>query len=139
VIARLSKKSLDRMKIVSRRRAEALPYGAVVLERLLMASGLGEVVISAYGLREGLLHAGLSAEERAKDPLIEFAAATNRRMSRAPAHAEELFAWASPLFAGETAEERRARHAVCLFSDIGWRRHPDERAIGAYAHVLNAP
>ena len=61
------------MKIVSRRRAEALPYGAVVLERLMLATDLKDVVISAYGLREGLLYARLSPEERAKDPLIEFA------------------------------------------------------------------
>ena len=28
------------MKIISRRRAEALPYGAIVLERLLLATDL---------------------------------------------------------------------------------------------------
>ncbi len=139
VVARLSKKSLDKMNVVSRRRAEALPYGAVVLERLLMATGLKDVVISAYGLREGLLHARLPAEEKAKDPLVEFAAATNGRMSRAPAHAEELFSFLAPLFAGESAPEARIRRVVCLFSDVGWRRHPDDRALGAYAQILNAP
>lgn len=139
VVSRLSKKSFDKMKIVSRRRAETMPYGAVVLERLLMAAGLSEVVISAYGLREGLLHAKLSPEERAKDPLVEFAAAENARVSRAPAHAGELSGWIAPLFSAETEEERRIRHAVCLFSDIGWRRHPDDRAFGVFSQILNAP
>ena len=128
VVAQLSRKSLDKMKIVSRRRAESLPYGAVVLERLLMATDLREVVISAYGLREGILYEILSAEERARDPLLEFAAATNARISRTPAHADEIFEWSQPLFATETADERRVRRAACLFSDIGWRRHPDDRA-----------
>ena len=103
------KKSLDKMKVVSKRRAESLPYGAVVLERLLLAArSASEMVISAYGLREGLLFEQLSADERARDPLIEFAAATNARISRAPAHAEEMFEWASPLFADETSR-RTAR------------------------------
>jgi len=139
VVPGLSKKSFDKMKIVSRRRAEALPYGAVVLERLLMATGIKEVVISAYGLREGLLHAKLSPEERAKDPLIEFAAASNARHSRAPAHADELFGWLAPLFAEESAQMARIRRAVCYFSDIGWRRHPDDRALGVFDQVLTAP
>lgn len=139
VVAQLSRKSLDKMRIVSRRRAEALPYGAVVLERLLLATGLRDVVISAHGLREGILFEKLSAEERARDPLIEFAAATNARISRTPAHAEEAFDWTSPLFAGERPDERRVRQAAFLFSDIGWRRHPDDRAVGAFSQVLTAP
>ncbi|MGA9796015.1 MAG: Ppx/GppA family phosphatase [Rhizomicrobium sp.] len=139
LLARQSKKSLDLMRVVSRRRAEALPYGAVVLERLLEATGLADVVVSAYGVREGLLHARLPESERAKDPLIEFAAATNARVSRTPQHAIELFKWMEPLFPGERAEARRIRQAICLFSDIGWRRHPDDRAVGAFNQVVTAP
>ncbi len=67
------------MKPISKRRAEALPYGAIVLERLLLEGNFKDVVVSAFGLREGLLHAQLSDEERAKDPLIEFAADMNAR------------------------------------------------------------
>jgi exopolyphosphatase / guanosine-5'-triphosphate,3'-diphosphate pyrophosphatase len=139
VLAQLSKKSLERIRIVSKRRAEALPYGAIVLERLLLAADLDRVVISAFGLREGVLFEQLAAEERAKDPMLEFAAGANRRLARAPPHAAELFAWMSPLFADETAELRRIREAVCLFSDIGWRRHPDDRASGVFGQVLTAP
>ncbi len=138
-LSRLSRKSLDKMGIVSRRRAEALPYGAVVLERLLDTTGIKDVVISAYGLREGILHTRLSEDERAKDPMIEFATDSNHRQSRTPAHAEEMFAWTGALFADEDSELRRIRHAVCLFSDIGWRRHPDDRALGAFNQVLTAP
>jgi len=111
----------------------------VVLEALLQATGLRDVVISAYGLREGLLFDQLSAEERAKDPLLAFAAATNSRISRTPAHAGEMYEWLSPLFAGESDEASRIRRAVCLFSDTGWRRHPDDRALGTFNQVLTAP
>jgi exopolyphosphatase/guanosine-5'-triphosphate,3'-diphosphate pyrophosphatase len=139
VVANLSRKSFDRMKIVSRRRAEALPYGAVVLERLLLATGLKSMVVSAYGVREGLLHEQLPPDERVRDPLLAFAEDANRRMSRARAHAEEMFHWLQPLFPSEKNEELRIRHAVSLFSDIGWRRHPDDRAVGAFNQVLTAP
>src|SRR5580692_157141 len=47
VLARLSRRSYELMEVVSRRRAEALPYGAIVLEELLLATGLGQVVVSA--------------------------------------------------------------------------------------------
>jgi exopolyphosphatase/guanosine-5'-triphosphate,3'-diphosphate pyrophosphatase len=139
LVARLSRKSLEKVKVVSRRRAEALPFGAVVLDELLRVTGIKEVVISAYGLREGLLFDQLSAEERAKDPLLAFAAATNTRISRTPAHAGEMIEWLSPLFTGESDEASRIRRAVCLFSDIGWRRHPDDRALGTFNQVLTAP
>jgi exopolyphosphatase/guanosine-5'-triphosphate,3'-diphosphate pyrophosphatase len=139
ILSRQSKKSLELMKVVSRRRSEALPYGAVVLERLMLATGLKDVVVSAYGVREGLLYAGLSPEERVKDPLIEFARATNARISRAPRHAEEMLEWMAPLFPGEKPGDRRIREAICLFSDIGWRRHPDDRAVGAFNQVVTAP
>jgi exopolyphosphatase/guanosine-5'-triphosphate,3'-diphosphate pyrophosphatase len=90
-------------------------------------------------LREGLLFEQLSAEERAKDPLLAFAAASNARISRTPAHAGEMFEWLSPLFPDESDEENRLRRAVCLFSDTGWRRHPDDRALGTFTQVLTAP
>jgi exopolyphosphatase/guanosine-5'-triphosphate,3'-diphosphate pyrophosphatase len=139
IVAQMSRKSLDRMGIVSRRRAEALPYGAIVLERLLLAADLGRVVISAYGLREGILRQQLAPEDRARDPLLDFAAGSNRRISRSPAHADELFRWMTPLFADETEDQRRIREVACLFSDIGWRRHPDDRAAGAFNQVVAAP
>ena len=38
----------------------------------------------------------------------------------------------------ETPDERRLRHAACLFSDIGWRAHPDyrgEQSLNLIAHA----
>jgi exopolyphosphatase/guanosine-5'-triphosphate,3'-diphosphate pyrophosphatase len=139
VLAGLSKESVRKIKVVSKRRAESLPYGAVVLERLLLAGDIKDVVISAYGLREGLFHALLPMEERAKDPLLEFARNANERLSRVPRHAREMFDWIQPLFEGEGPELRRIREASAYFADIGWRRHPDNRAAGTFNQVLTAP
>ena len=139
VLAGLSRDSVRKIKVVSKRRAESLPYGAVVLERLLEASDIKDVVISAYGLREGLLFAGLCAEERVRDPLVEYACAANARAARVPSHAQEMLDWTRLLFEGESAEDARIREASAFFSDVAWRRHPDDRAVGAFSQVLTAP
>ena len=136
IVSALSRKSLDRMKSVPKRRGEALPFGALVLEQMMQVFGLKEVTVSAYGLREGLLQWKLTREEAAKDPLIEFASDWNAREARAPGHGEELFDWMTPLFSHESEAERRVRFAACLMSDVGWRRHPDDRALGAFRQIL---
>ncbi|HEY0267003.1 MAG TPA: Ppx/GppA family phosphatase [Rhizomicrobium sp.] len=139
LLAGLSRDSVRKIRVVSKRRAESLPYGAVVLERLLEAGDIRDVVISAYGLREGLLYARLPTEERAKDPLVEFARAANARTARVPVHAFEMLGWTAPLFDGESAADARIREASAFFSDVAWRRHPDDRAAGAFGQVLTAP
>jgi exopolyphosphatase / guanosine-5'-triphosphate,3'-diphosphate pyrophosphatase len=136
LVAGLGRKTLEKMHAVPKRRAEALPYGALVMEEMIHAFGLKEVVISAYGLREGVLQRRLPVEEADKDPLLEAAREQNERESRTPGHADELFRWMSPLFPKEGENERRIREAACLFSDIGWRRHPDDRAMGTFTQVL---
>ncbi len=139
LLAGLSRDSVRKIRVVSKRRAESLPYGAVVLERLLEAGDIKDVVISAYGLREGLLFSRLAGEERMRDPLVEFARAANARQARVQSHAQEMLNWTQPLFEGESAEMVRMREASAFFSDVGWRRHPDDRAVGAFGQVLTAP
>jgi exopolyphosphatase/guanosine-5'-triphosphate,3'-diphosphate pyrophosphatase len=136
VVAGLGRKTLEKMHAVPKRRAEALPYGALVMEEMIQSFALKEVVVSAYGLREGVLQRKLPSEEQDKDPLLEYARDLNDHDSRTPAHAAELFRWMSPLFQKEEPGERRIREAACLFSDVGWRRHPDDRAMGTFTQVL---
>jgi exopolyphosphatase/guanosine-5'-triphosphate,3'-diphosphate pyrophosphatase len=116
---------------ISKARREVLPYGAMVLERVLRRLGSSQVVFSVFGIREGLLFSLMSPHERAKDPLISFCEDFARLRSRSPEHASELGAWTDPLFVEpgpkETPDERRLRHAACLLSDTGWRAHPDYR------------
>lgn len=127
---------------VARARREVLPYGALVLERILRKLDSSEVVFSVFGLREGLLYAQLAEHERAKDPLICFAQDYARMRSRSHEHANELCKWTDVIFTdptlAETPEEMRLRHAACLMSDIGWRAHPDyrgEQSLNVLAHA----
>ncbi len=142
LVRRVKPESLDSIEIISQARRELLPYGAVVLEHLLTRARPKRLVISALGVREGLLHTLLSEEERQVDPLLRACAELSYLRSRSPRHAQELCAWTDDLIesAGlpETHEERRLRHGACLLADIGWRAHPDyrgEQSLNIIAHA----
>ena len=134
--------ALPGIEDVARARREVLPYGALVLERLLEALAPSEVVFSVYGIREGLLFSLLPEHEKVKDPLLCFCEDYARLSSRSIEHAYELAAWTDALFEGdgpkETPEEKRLRHAACLISDIGWRAHPDYRGEQSLNIVANS-
>lgn len=130
------------IEAVPRARRDVLPYGALVLERLLEAVAPSEVVFSVYGIREGHLFSMMTRHEQDKDPLLTYCAELARLRSRSVAHAYELCNWTDALFSDdgpkETPEERRLRHAACLLSDIGWRAHPDYRGVHSLDVVAHA-
>jgi len=134
--------SLPGMAEVPKARRDVLPFGAMVLERLLQKLEPSEVIFSVFGIREGLVYSLLPQEERDRDPLIAFCEDYARLRSRSLEHARELCAWTDQLVASgeleETAAERRLRHAACLLSDIGWRAHPDYRGEQSLNVVANA-
>ena len=143
VIERLGPKSLAQIPDVSERRVEALPFGALVLDKLIAVLKAKEVIVSAYGLREGILFDRLDKKEQAKDPLLAGCRDLAGRLARFPQHGDEFFKWTAPIFAegvlGETPEEARLRHAGCILADIGWYVHPDYRAHHAMTQILLAP
>ena len=126
-----SQSSLAGIRDISSARRETVPYGALVLERLIKLMKPRAVVISVLGIREGLLYSLLPEEEREKDPLLEACANLAKQRSRSVANAYELCDWTDTLFRApgpvETPEQKRLRYAACLLSDIGWRAHPDYR------------
>ncbi len=143
LIERLGPKSLAKIPDVSSRRVGALPIGAMVLSRLIAATKVKTVEISAYGLREGVLYDQLSEADRSCDPLLVGASDLARRLVRFPEHRHELADWIAPLFGtdglGENDTQRRLRMAACSLADIGWYVHPDYRAMHAFEQTLLAP
>ena len=93
------------IEAVPRARREVLPYGALVLERLLEAVAPSEVVFSVYGIREGLLFSLMTRHEQAKDPLLTYCADLARHRSRSLPHAYELCTWTDALFEVEGPKE----------------------------------
>ena len=142
LVEKIEAEALLSIEAVSSARRPLLAYGAAVLEEIIRQANPKEIVISALGVREGLLYSQLPFEAQAQDPLIASAWEFNRLRSRAPEHGEELFGWTSRLMASthleEDEEDRRLRHAACLLSDISWRAHPDYRGTQAYDLVANA-
>lgn len=142
LVERVEAETLDSIETVSAARRPLLAYGALVLEQVIKLAKPSEVVVSALGVREGLLYELLEDEQRQQDPLIAMARDLNVLRSRAPQHGEELCLWTDRLMSStgldETAEEKRLRHAACLLADIGWRAHPDyrgEQSLNIIAHA----
>ena len=124
-------RSIKNIETVTEARRPLLAYGAIVLQEIIRAGDPKDIVVSALGVREGLLFERLNGEARDIDPLLASAGEFNLLRSRSPRHCEELRPWSDRFFEtlglGESDAERRLRHAACLLADIGWRAHPDYR------------
>jgi exopolyphosphatase / guanosine-5'-triphosphate,3'-diphosphate pyrophosphatase len=142
LVQRVDPSTLSQIEIVADARRPLLAYAAVVLEHIVRIGQPKQVMMSALGVREGLLYSLLGNKERKRDALIAAAQELNVLRSRSPRHGEELADWAEEFMAStgidETAEEKRLRHAACLLGDIGWRAHPDyrgEQSLNVIAHA----
>jgi exopolyphosphatase / guanosine-5'-triphosphate,3'-diphosphate pyrophosphatase len=131
LVRRGDPETLSMIETVNAARRPLLAYAALVLEHIVRIAKPQRVIVSALGVREGLLFSMLGNEEKKRDPLLAAAQELNVLRSRSPRHGEELIAWTDKFMAtsglDETAEEKRLRHAACLLADIGWRAHPDYR------------
>jgi exopolyphosphatase/guanosine-5'-triphosphate,3'-diphosphate pyrophosphatase len=142
LVQRVDPNTMSQIEIVAEARRPLLAYAAVVLEHIVRISRPRQVVMSALGVREGLLYSLLGEKEKKRDALIAAAHELNVLRSRSPRHGEELAEWADRFMAStgidETREEKRLRHAACLLGDIGWRAHPDyrgEQSLNVIAHA----
>jgi exopolyphosphatase/guanosine-5'-triphosphate,3'-diphosphate pyrophosphatase len=139
LIAGLSRSSLEKIRRISRRRVDSLPFAALVMREVLRIARPRRVAFSGYGMREGQFLKSLDETIRAEDPLLSACAHFASQRSRFGDQGQEIFDWLSPLFPDEPAEHSRIRMAVCLLSDIAWSEHPDYRATHAFQRVLRLP
>jgi len=121
------------------RRLATVPSGASVLRALLKAAGPGEVLFSAFGLREGLLFDRLPAAVQAQDPLHDACRAIARRDGRSLVYARALASWLARSTLPALARHRPVLAAAAFLSEIAWRQHPDLRAADAFARISRAP
>lgn len=144
LVARQSKGSLERIEGVSKKRADTLPFAALVLEGLIERLALERVVVSAFGLREGLVMEALPRAVQALDPLVEGCAALGARQGVAEQLGAALEAWLTRFWGGlepvfDQAREPVLLAAACRLADLGARLHPDHRAQLVFDQVLRAP
>jgi len=126
-IGHLDPKRIRAIGIASSR-VQVMGDAARLLAAITKQLGSSGLVVSAYGLREGLLHRDMSDAVRAEDPLIAATRSEGARQARFPGEGDPLARWIGPLFADEEPDLPRLRHAACLLGDIAWRTHPDFRA-----------
>lgn len=138
LVAKQSRRSLEEIPGIPRRRLDTLPLAAFVLALILERTEAEKVVVSAGGVREGLLFNALSPEERREDPLLAGARHLAARFGPDVAFGEAAIGLTADLFPNETAAERRIRETICILTDICAYFHPDARAIHAYESALRA-
>ena len=128
IIATTTPAELKERSGLNSNRLGALPAATVILDALIDVFAPGEVIVSSFGLREGLLYRELDSAVRAQDPLIAAALEVGDRLGRFGDHGATIDAWLDPLFPDDDPPARRLRLAACLMSDFAWNAHPDFRA-----------
>lgn len=138
ILAGMSRRSLERITTINRRRLELVPLAALILSELLAVGGAARIVFSAYGLREGYAYSLLPAQPDI-DPLI--AACMGVAISQSPGRSdgELLEQWTAPVFGELPPYSHRVHRAACWLSDIAWAEHPDYRAEQAFTRSLRMP
>lgn len=144
VVRKQSRRSLEKLEEAAAKRSETLPYAAVVLERLMIEGQFERVIISAFGLREGVLIERMSEAALREHPLIAAAEALAGRWSRSSEFGVALEEWMAPMFKGQPyvfpeKRERVLRGAAARLADVGGPLHPDQRIEIMFDLILRAP
>ncbi|WP_404369549.1 Ppx/GppA family phosphatase [Sphingomonas sp. MMS24-J45] len=127
-ISHVNKGWLRAIPGLSAARSANLGDATALLTVLLKHLGSETTIVSAFGLREGLLYGALDPAVRVQDPLIVAVRDEGRRHGRFPEHGDLLDRWVAPLFKRDDSDMARLRLASCLLADVGWRANPEFRA-----------
>lgn len=127
-LASMDKGRLRGIPSLSPSRIPTMSDAALLLSAMVRHLGSSNLVVSAFGLREGLLFRDLPPSIKELDPLLTAAAAEGESQGRFPGHGELIDRWIAPIFQADCTEWRRLRRAACLLADVGWRANPEFRA-----------
>ena len=128
-LERLSPEAIGSLPRVSATRRPQMPAAAAMLDALVQELRPVRLVVSATGLREGVLFDALTPAERAADPLIEavrFEAAI-AALGRGPETGAAIDRWIAPVF-DDAPALARLRLAAAHLAGTGWRANPSFRA-----------
>ncbi|MCL1513181.1 MULTISPECIES: Ppx/GppA family phosphatase [Acetobacteraceae] len=136
-----SRKQMEKIGNVPRKRMVDAPFAAQVLLALLAQTDAQEVVFSAEGLREGWYMREVASSVAEEDPMEALAREMAGRLGRNASLAEPLITWVSPVFLTgldwvEDSFLAAQLRLACTISDIGSYDHPQYRAEQTYRRVL---
>ncbi|MGE5721364.1 MAG: Ppx/GppA family phosphatase [Sphingomonadales bacterium] len=126
-IETIQKSDLKNLTSLSLSRVPTLPNADLLLKTLVGEIKPSELIVSSFGIREGLLYDDLGPGMRALDPLLEATREAGRGLGRFAEHGALLDRWISGIF-DDPPELARLRLAACLLADVAWQAHPDFRA-----------
>lgn len=129
-VADSSREQLRLVPSLSGSRIATLGEASALLTVLVRELQSVRLVVSAYGLREGLMFASLPPEIQREDPLIAACREEAEVQGRFREHGELLDRWIAPVFPNDP--DARLRLAACLLGDTGWRANPEFRAERAF-------
>ncbi|MGC2412398.1 MAG: Ppx/GppA family phosphatase [Stellaceae bacterium] len=138
MMAGQSRRSLERIASISRKRLELVPLAATILRQLIAAGRPDQIVFSAFGLREGYADGLLPPDPRIP-PLIAACRGIAANLSRGHSDGDRLQHWIAPIFPDLDEDRRRLHRAAAWLSDIAWTEHPDYRAEHAFTRGLRMP
>lgn len=126
-IAKASSEDLHAIPRVSSMRAQILPDAAALLVCLLKVLEPEELVFSAWGLREGLLHERLSEGEKGQDPLLAGVALFAGQLGAAPTLATRIAAWTVAAVPQGGAGSEKLRLAATMLALASLQVEPNLR------------
>jgi exopolyphosphatase / guanosine-5'-triphosphate,3'-diphosphate pyrophosphatase len=143
-VRKQSSRSLEKFEEAAAKRADSLPYAAAVLAQVLEAGSFSRVVLSSYGLREGVLFDAMDPALRRQDALVCSAQAFGAPTAGMRAFGASLNAWVDPVFASgpfafDRTKDQGLRRAAAALADFGGALHPDQREDLVFDLVLRAP
>ncbi|UIP06219.1 Ppx/GppA family phosphatase [Erythrobacter sp. SDW2] len=114
-LARRDPEELRASPRISTMRSASMPDAAVLLQVLVKRLEPRNVVVSAWGLREGILFSGLAPHARAQDPLIAGVSTFAASRGASPTMATRIASWTvDALPEGGSNSERRRLAATML-------------------------
>lgn len=118
-------------------RLASSPAAAMLLAVLIEELRPARIMVSAFGIREGLLYSALSARQRSVDPLTAAAREMSNADRRVETLGESLDAWIGGGFDDPPAL-LPIRLAACLLAHLAWQANPEFRADRAVEQALHA-
>ncbi len=135
-LAKSDKLTREQLQGVSKRRFDTLLHAAILLDALMEHLEIDKVVISSFGLRDGVAADGLKGD--GANGLLDAVPLFLRSTEESVIFGRELHRFIEPI-AEQFKQTEHVLRAVCLMADAGARMHPDHRANLVYEQVLRAP
>ncbi|HYI42628.1 MAG TPA: Ppx/GppA family phosphatase [Sphingomicrobium sp.] len=118
-------------------RLASTPAAAMLLALLVEALEPAELVVSSFGIREGLLYSELPSAQRRLDPLTAAARELSNADRRVETLGDSIDAWISGAFDDPPAL-LSIRLGACLLAHLAWQANPEFRADRAVEQALHA-